>query len=106
MSGGGKGEQPSLIEQLADEGDTDRAPLYPGIRRTRRVLTSTLKIRLTGPNIQGTSSPRVTPSMRIAMKDLKLKRLDVVCAGDDTYPLADGMRAVAIGRLLEDIGPL
>ena len=59
-----------------------------------------------GFEIKRTSSPKITRSMLTAMADLKLKRLDVVHAGDDTYPIGDGIRAVAIGRLLRDLKPL
>ncbi|MET0555114.1 MAG: DUF4143 domain-containing protein, partial [Vicinamibacteria bacterium] len=55
---------------------------------------------------QRTTAPSVTPSMRIALESLRLNRLDVVHAGDRTGSLAKGMRAVALGRLLEDLEPL
>jgi molybdopterin-guanine dinucleotide biosynthesis protein len=41
-----------------------------------------------------------------ALKDLSLPRLDVVQAGDHTFPLAEGIRALAFCRLLEDLDPL
>jgi len=44
--------------------------------------------------------------MRSAMADLKLDRLDVVHAGRDSFPLARGVRAIALPRLLEDLEPL
>lgn len=56
--------------------------------------------------IKRTSSPRVTPSMRSALKDLGLARLDVIHAGDRTFDLAPRIRAVSISRLLDDIRPL
>lgn len=59
-----------------------------------------------GFEIKRTSSPRVTPSMGIAMSDLKLNRLDVIHVGDETFPLGRQMRAVAINRILDDISPL
>ena len=62
--------------------------------------------RRLGFEIKRTSSPRMTPSMRHAMKDLKLKSLDVVHSGDKTFPLAKGVRALAISRLLEDLKPI
>ena len=43
--------------------------------------------------------------MRIALSDLKLERLDVIHAGDETFPLAPRVRAVALARLLEDLEP-
>jgi predicted AAA+ superfamily ATPase len=59
-----------------------------------------------GFEIKRTSAPAVTRSMRTALHDLKLARLDVVHAGASTFPLASRIRAVALGRLLEDLRPL
>jgi predicted AAA+ superfamily ATPase len=59
-----------------------------------------------GFEIKRTSSPRITPSMRNAMVDLKLKRLDLVHAGDVTFPMGKNIRAVALPRLLDDLPPL
>jgi predicted AAA+ superfamily ATPase len=56
--------------------------------------------------IKRTSSPRVTPSMRNALEDLRLDGIDVIHAGDRTFDLARGIRAVALSRLLIDIQPL
>jgi hypothetical protein len=39
------------------------------------------------------------------MADLRLDRLDVVHAGDQTFPMAEGIRAVAAGRLLDELAP-
>lgn len=50
--------------------------------------------------------PELTKSMRIALADLKLERLDVIHAGEQTYPMADRVRAVALSRLLQDLKPL
>jgi hypothetical protein len=59
-----------------------------------------------GYEIKRTSSPQVTPSMRSALHDLDLQSLDVVHAGDHTFPLATKVRAVSMERLLLDIKPL
>jgi predicted AAA+ superfamily ATPase len=59
-----------------------------------------------GFEIKRTSSPKITPSMRIALRDLKLNRLDVIHAGDTTFRLDKNIRAVALTRLLDDIKPL
>ena len=58
-----------------------------------------------GFEIKRTTAPEVTPSMRIALQDLKLARLDVVHAGDETFPLAPKIRAVALSRLRRDLAP-
>jgi len=59
-----------------------------------------------GFEIKRTTAPQMTPSMRSALADLALTRLDVVHAGADTFPLAGSVRAVAARRLLDDVKPL
>jgi len=63
------------------------------------------RIRL-GFEAKRTAAPSVTASMRHALQDLHLDRMDVIHAGDRTFALADRVRAVAACRLLEDLGPL
>jgi hypothetical protein len=53
-----------------------------------------------------TTAPAVTPSMRQALVDLKLSSIDVIHAGAETFPLAEGIRAVALSRLHQDLPPL
>ncbi len=59
-----------------------------------------------GFEIKRTSSPKITPSMRQALSDLKLQRLDVIHAGGNTFPLSNHIRAVASSRLFKDLKPL
>lgn len=59
-----------------------------------------------GFEFKRTSSPVVTKSMHIAMHDLKLDRLTVLHGGQHSFPVADGIQAVAAHRLLGDIRPL
>ncbi len=59
-----------------------------------------------GFEIKRTSTPAMTPSIRSALSDLKLKQLNFIHAGDETFQLDKKVRAVAMSRLLEDIGPL
>lgn len=56
-----------------------------------------------GYEVKRTSSPRLTLSMRSAMADLQLRALTVIHAGSHTFPMAENVRAVAAGRLLEDL---
>jgi predicted AAA+ superfamily ATPase len=62
--------------------------------------------RRLGFEIKRTSSPRISGSMRSALADLELERLDVIHAGDDTFPMADKIRAVALRRVLQDVPPV
>ncbi|HQR41227.1 MAG TPA: DUF4143 domain-containing protein, partial [Gemmatales bacterium] len=56
-----------------------------------------------GFEIKRTSSPHLTPSMRSALTDLRLTRLDVVHAGEHTFAMSKSVRAVAASRLLKDL---
>ena len=55
--------------------------------------------RRRGFEFKRASAPVLTPSMRHAMVDLELDRLDVVHAGSRSYSLATDIRAVAIDDL-------
>ena len=59
-----------------------------------------------GFEIKRTSAPRLSRSMRSAVESLELDRLDLVHAGEATYPLADRVRAVAARDLLTALEPL
>jgi len=63
------------------------------------------RLRL-GFEVKRTSSPRLTPSMRNASHDLKLSILDVIHAGEQTFLMAEGVRAVAFSSLLKDLKPM
>jgi len=52
------------------------------------------------------SSPSATKSMHVALADLRLPQIDVIHAGHGTFPLAKGIRAVALDRILRDVQPL
>lgn len=58
-----------------------------------------------GFEFKRTTAPATTPSMRSALQDLALTRLDVVHAGRDTFPLTRTIRALALSRLLTDLSP-
>lgn len=62
--------------------------------------------RRVGFEIKRTSSPTLTRSMRVALSDLKLQRLDVIHAGRHAFPLAPKVRAVPLSRILLDVDPL
>jgi len=59
-----------------------------------------------GFEFKRTSAPVVTRSMRVALEDLRLERLDVVHGGPHSFLLAPRIRAVAFQRLLDDLAPL
>ena len=53
-----------------------------------------------GVEFKRADAPHVTPSMRIAMQDLKLDALYVVYPGAHLHPLANKMEAVPLWALL------
>lgn len=59
-----------------------------------------------GFELKRTAAPRVTPSIRTTLDDLRLERVDVVYPGEHTFPLAERVRALALPRLYEDLEPL
>jgi uncharacterized protein len=76
---------------------------YAGAELDLLVVRGSLRL---GFEFKRTVAPQVTPSMRIALDSLRLGRLDVVHAGERSADLGRGIRAVALGRLLEDLEPL
>lgn len=62
--------------------------------------------RRLGFEVKRTTAPAVTPSMRSALKDLRLTSLTVVHAGDDSFPLGPKVRAVNASSLIDEIQPL
>lgn len=59
-----------------------------------------------GFEIKRSSTPVITPSMRIALQDLRLDSLDVIHAGEESFPMASKIRAVAFRHLLQVVRPL
>lgn len=59
-----------------------------------------------GFEFKRTDSPSTTKSMHVALRDLELDRLDVIHAGDRTFPLRESIRAVSLDRLWDDVEPL
>jgi len=62
--------------------------------------------RRMGFEIKRTTSPQITSSMRYALSDLHLRSLDLIHAGETSFPMDKKIRAVAFRRLLQDIKPL
>jgi hypothetical protein len=59
--------------------------------------------RRLGFEVKRTVAPRITPSMRTALTDLKLERLCVIHGGDQSFELASGVRAIAFAKLLDEV---
>lgn len=59
-----------------------------------------------GFEIKRTDSPRSTASMHAALETLRLSRLDLIHAGDRTFPLANKVRALAAADIKSELGAL
>ena len=62
--------------------------------------------RRLGFEFKRTETPRMTKSMHSALADLELERLDVVHAGQATFPMTEQVRAVAARSILDEVPPL
>jgi predicted AAA+ superfamily ATPase len=66
--------------------------------------------RLLGVEFKRVDAPRMTPSIKIALKDLELERVVVVYPGTKRYPIADRVDAVPLsalagrGKIFEQMG--
>jgi hypothetical protein len=59
-----------------------------------------------GFEIRRTSSPRVTKSMGSARESVKLDGVAIVHAGEGSFPLQEGFRAISYHDLLAEVQPL
>jgi hypothetical protein len=59
--------------------------------------------KLQGFEFKRTVAPKVTRSMQTALDTLELSSLTLIHAGTDSFDLRRGVRAVAAGRLVEDL---
>ena len=62
--------------------------------------------RMVGVECKRVDAPALTPSMRIALEDLKLERIAVVYPGPRRYPLADRVEAVPLAAVVEGVDGL
>jgi len=93
-----------LVQQLGvSPEETYHWRTHQGAKLDLLVVRGGLRL---GFEVKRTVAPTLTPSMRSAMHDLKLKSLTVVHAGDQTFPLAKQVQAVAFRDVLNVIRPL
>ena len=57
-----------------------------------------------GIEVKRTTAPKVTPSIRSALRDLGLAEVIVVHAGRESHPPGANVRGVVAGRLDRDLG--
>lgn len=95
----------NVVERMGAGWDRDAYfwGTYAGAEVDLVIIRGTTRL---GFEVKRTSAPSVTRSMRHALEDLGLERIDVLHAGRETFPLADRIRAVATHRIWADIEPL
>jgi predicted AAA+ superfamily ATPase len=60
---------------------------------------------LIGIEAKFSDAPKITPSMRIALHDLGLKRIYVVYPGEKAYALSEKIHAIPLHRIFTDVLP-
>ncbi len=87
----------------AEPGESFFWGLHTGAELDLLVRRGSVKL---GFEVKLTSSPRVTPSMRSVKENLGLDEVIVVFAGDESFPMTRGIRAVGFRRLRDEIPTL
>jgi len=62
--------------------------------------------RRLGFEIKRTTTPSLTSSVRSALATLSLDSVEVIHAGQDTFPLSEKVRALAFSRMEEELGSI
>lgn len=76
---------------------------YSGAELDLLVIRGTRRL---GFEVKRTTAPSITRSMRAAIDTLRLDTLDIIHAGEHTFPLADRVRAVSAQHIERDLTPL
>lgn len=69
--------------------------------RLERVMMGGFSLNEVGVECKRVDAPGMTPSMRIALDDLKLERIAVVYPGTLRYPIADRVEAVPLSAIVD-----
>jgi len=96
---GGASWEGYVIEEAIRAVDPDEAFFWATHNGAEIDLLLRKNGRLFGVECKRADAPKVTPSMRIALTDLKLEGISVVFPGRRRYSLADGVSAVPLEDL-------
>ena len=88
-----------VIEELFKSIEPDEAYFWATHNGAELDLLIIKNGRKLGVECKRVDAPRLTPSMRIALQDLRLDHLIVIYPGDRQYPLADHITAVPLDAL-------
>lgn len=87
------------LEQTLRAADPDEAFFWATHAGAELDLLMLKRGRRVGVEFKRADAPRLTPSMRIAMRDLKLDALQVVYPGEQRYALGERIEAVPLAAL-------
>jgi len=97
----GAGRPPAASRALHDSGKRpDAAYFWATHTGTEIDLVLFVGRRRIGVECKRVDAPRLTPSMRIALTDLKLDEIFVVYPGRSRYPLADRVTVVPLAEFV------
>jgi predicted AAA+ superfamily ATPase len=93
-----------IVQQLGARSDEIHYwRTHTGAELDLLVVRGTIRL---GFEVKRTVAPTMTPSMRSAMQDLKLKSLTVVHAGDVSFPMEKNVVALSSSDLTSKVIPL
>ena len=95
-----------VIEEVIRAVDPDEAFFWATHNGAEIDLVLRKKGRLFGVECKRADAPKLTPSMRIALEDLKLERISVVFPGRGRYSIADRVSAVPLEALTKGMSGL
>jgi len=98
--GSGASWEAFALEQMLQIAAPDEAWFWATHAGAEVDLLMVKDARRIGIELKRAGAPCLTPSMRIAMRDLRLDALYAVYPGERRYALADGIEAVPLSALL------
>jgi predicted AAA+ superfamily ATPase len=90
-----------VIEEVLKALEPDEAYFWATHNGAEIDLVLLREGRLLGIECKRMDAPRLTPSMRIALSDVKLERIAVIYPGTQRYPLTEGVEAVPLKTVTE-----
>lgn len=97
-----------VIEEIIKGSFPDEAYYWATHNRAELDLIIVKDGRLFGVECKRADAPRITPSMRIAVNDLRLEKLIVIYPGERSYPLSDKIEVCPLSKIADwrEIGSL
>jgi predicted AAA+ superfamily ATPase len=87
-----------VVEEILKAAEPDEAYFWATHQGAELDLVLVARGKLYGVECKRADAPRLTPSIRIALEDLKPERIAVVYPGQQRYPLSDRVEAVPLAN--------